>query len=59
MKLRPKISNIMQNNDHCTHKNVLSFPLEISKANLSKKTFISAKDSENSGFHKNQAMRSM
>ena len=49
----------MQNNDHCTQKNVLSFPLEISKVNLGKKTFISAKDSENSGFHKNQAMRSM
>ena len=40
-------------------KNVFSFPLEISKVNLSKKTFISAKDSENSRSHKNQAMRSM
>ena len=59
MKLRAKICNIMQNNDHCTQKDVLSFPLGISKVNLSKKTFISAMDSENSGFHENQAMRSM
>ena len=49
----------MQNNDHCTQKNVLSFPLGLSKIYLSKKTFISAMDPENSGFHKNQAMHSM